>query len=106
MIFRVFRGTDGFPRSQAGIAYAALWVLVISARIGFAYATSHSHGLQVWLGSHHITADALTDALIFMAAGMLLTRTATLRLRATRLPGATPRTRRAGQQAAACHTWH
>ena len=99
LIFRVFRDADGFPRSQAGIAYAALWIVVVGARIGFSYATSHSHHLQVWLGTHHIGADALTDALIFMAAGMLLLRTAILRLRATRLPGATPGTRRAGQQA-------
>ena len=87
-MFRVFRD-QGIPWSQAGIAYALLWIVVIEARIGFAEATSHSHSLQVWLGTHHITADAITDALIFMAVGMLLTRTATLRLRAAALPAAT-----------------
>ncbi len=87
-IFRVFR-ERGFSWSQAGVAYAALWVLVIGARIGFAYATSHSHHLQVWLGTHHITSAALTDALIFMAAGMLLARTGTLIVRARRLPAGT-----------------
>ena len=84
-IFRVFR-EKGFSWSQAGAAYAALWVVVIGARIGFAYATSHSHSLQVWLGTHHVTSAALTDALIFMAAGMLLARTGTLIVRARRLP--------------------
>jgi Domain of unknown function (DUF4062) len=74
--FRVFRD-QGVPWSQAGITYALLWILVIGARIGFAYATSHSRSVQVWLGTHHITSDAVTDALIFMAVGMLLTRTAT-----------------------------
>lgn len=54
----------------------------------------------MWLGTPHITPDAITDALIFMAAGMLLLRSATLRLRAARLPGATPASRRVGQQAA------
>ena len=49
MIFRVYRGADGSPCNQAGIAYAALWIVVVSTRIGFAYATSHSHHLQVWL---------------------------------------------------------
>jgi hypothetical protein len=87
MIFRIFRGADGFPRSQAGTGYAALWIVVAGTRIGFAYATSHSHHLQVWLFTHHITADAITDALIFMAAGMLVFRTAILRLRATKLAG-------------------
>jgi len=89
MIFRVYRGADGSPCNQAGIAYAALWIVVVSTRIGFAYATSHSRHLQVWLFTHHITADAVTDALIVMAAGMLVSRTATLRLRAANLAGGT-----------------
>lgn len=95
LIFRVFRD-QGIPWSQAGSAYALLWIVVIGARFGFEYATFHSHNLQVWLGTHHITADAITDALIFMAVGMLLTRTATLRMRATALPAA-PDTERAMQ---------
>jgi hypothetical protein len=85
-IFRMFRDGAGNVRSRAGMGYAALWMLVIGARIGFAYATSHSHSLQVWLGTHHISSATLTDALIFMAAGMLLARTGTLLARAHRLP--------------------
>jgi hypothetical protein len=77
-IFGVYRDAAGFARSRAGFGYAALWVVVIGARIGFAYATSHSHSVQTWLGTHQITSAALTDALIFMAGGMLLARTATL----------------------------
>jgi hypothetical protein len=87
-IFGVFRDNTGFARSQAGIAYAALWVAVIGARIGFAYATSHSRSLQVWLGTHQVTSAALTDSLIFMAAGMLLARTVTLLARSRNLPAA------------------
>ena len=64
-LFGVYRDPAGFARSRAGIAYA----------------TSHSHSLQTWLGTHQITSAALTDALIFMAAGMLLARTATLLVR-------------------------
>jgi hypothetical protein len=45
-----------------------LWIVVAGARIGFSYATSHSRHLQAWHFTHHITADAITDALIFMAA--------------------------------------
>lgn len=84
--FAVFHDGKGFPRSQAGVAYAALWIAVIGARIGFAYATSHSHSLQIWLGTHHVTSAALTDSLIFMAAGMLLARTVTLLARSRNLP--------------------
>lgn len=101
MIFGVFRGADGLPRSQAGTAYAALWIVVACARIGFSFATSHSHQLQVWLFTRHMTADAITVALIFMAAGMLMLRTATLYLRATRLPLPAPATQPAGHRAAA-----
>ena len=88
LIFRVYRDRDGVPRSWAGAGYAAGWAMVIGARIGFAYATGHSRGLQVWLGTQHIGTAALTDALIFMAAGLLLARTAILLSRARRLPGA------------------
>jgi len=100
LMLGVFRD-KGIPWSQAGIAYAALWIVVIGARITFAYATSHSRSVQVWLGTHHITSDAVTDALIFMAVGMLLTRTATLRLRAAALPAGAPGTERAMQPPAA-----
>jgi hypothetical protein len=97
-IFGVFRDRKGFPRSQAGVGYAALWAAVIGARIGFSFATSHAHSLQVWLGTHHITAAALTDSLIFMAAGMLLARTFTLLARSRRLPPvAAPAGARRGQ---------
>ena len=85
-LFRVYRDGQGYARSQAGAGYAALWILVIGARIGFADATSHSHSLQVWLGTHHIFSATLTDALIFMAAGMLLARTGSLLARAHALP--------------------
>jgi hypothetical protein len=85
-IFGVYRDAAGFARSRAGFGYAALWAAVIGARIGFAYATSHSHSLQKWLGTHQVTSAALTDALIFMAAGMLLARTATLLARRRALP--------------------
>jgi hypothetical protein len=96
-IFGVYRGADGLVRSRAGFAYAALWVMVIGARIAFAYATVHSRSLQTWLGTHQITSDALTDALIFMAVGMLLARTATLVVRERVLPHADAAVVRAGR---------
>jgi hypothetical protein len=85
-LFGVYRDAAGFARSRAGFGYAALWVTVIGARLGFAYATSHWHSLQTWLGTHQITSATLTDALIFMAVGMLLARTATLVVRERVLP--------------------
>jgi hypothetical protein len=71
-IFRIFRGADGSAYSQAGVAYAARWV-------------------AVWLFTHRISGEPLTAGLIFMAAGMLLARTAMLYLRASRVPIASAR---------------
>ena len=85
-IFRLFRAADGTSYSQAGLAYAALWIAVVAARLAFVYAAFHSRQLDVWLFTHRISGVALTAALIFMAAGMLLTRTARLYVRAGRLP--------------------
>jgi hypothetical protein len=85
-IFRLFRGTDGISYSQAGRAYAALWVVVVAARLAFVYSTYHSSSVDRWLGTHRISADAVTAALLFMAAAMVLARTGTLFGRTQRLP--------------------
>jgi hypothetical protein len=73
------------------VAYAALWVAVVAARLAFVYATFHSRQLDVWLFTHRISGEALTAGFIFMAAGLLLARTASLYLRARRLPAAAAR---------------
>ncbi|OLZ64109.1 hypothetical protein AV521_36935 [Streptomyces sp. IMTB 2501] len=66
--------------------YAALWGLVIGARLLFAYASVHVFPAQLghWMLTNRITGDALTDTLIFMAMGMLVSRTAALLAKGTR----------------------
>jgi hypothetical protein len=86
IIFSIFRGADGTLYSRAGRAYAALWVAVVAARLAFVYSTYHSSSVDRWLGTHRISADAVTAALLFMAAAMVLARTGTLYGRARRLP--------------------
>ncbi len=78
-------------KSRAGAGYALTWTTVVAARILFAYGTEHVFGRQLgeWMATHGVTAGALTDALIFMAVLMMLTRTAMLELRARAAVGRT-----------------
>jgi len=85
-LFRVYRDKDSLW-SQAGIAYAALWTVVVGARLMFVYATNHSRAVDRWITTQRLTADSITDALLFMAIAMVLARTAGLRIRARRLGG-------------------
>src|SRR5262249_36207738 len=85
----------GKPVSRAGAPYAILWTVIVAARAAFSYGSVHwfSAPLVSWGIASHVTAAALTDALIFMAIAMVLVRTAGLRVRASRL---TAPARRAG----------
>ena len=68
--------------STAGTAYAAFWGLIIGARLLFTYGANHWYATQLghWMLTNGITVDALTDALIFMAVAMTVTRTLRLAL--------------------------
>ncbi|MBU3866496.1 hypothetical protein KN815_21230 [Streptomyces sp. 4503] len=88
--------TTGKPVSRAGLAYAALWIVVVGARAAFSYGSEHwfARHLGRWMADHQVTADALTDALLLMAVAMTLTRTIGLAARAAtagrRVPVAGP----------------
>jgi hypothetical protein len=62
--------------STSGPAYGAFWTLVIGARLLFTYGANHWYHSQLghWMVTNAITVDALTDALIFMAIAMAVTR--------------------------------
>lgn len=75
---RVYRsGTAAKAVSRSGVGYVAVWVAVVVARGVFSYGCYHlyTNPLLHWLGDNHIPGPALTDALVFMAITMLLTRT-------------------------------
>ena len=76
----------GTVTSHAGVAYAAIWILVSGARLFFDYGSNHLFTTQlVPFGlTSQISLAALTDSLIFFSLTMLLARTGALAARARR----------------------
>jgi hypothetical protein len=92
-VMRVHRDQrTGTVVSRAGAAYASIWTAVVAARLFFDYGSNHLFSAQLvhWGMTTHITAAALTDALIFFSLAMLLGRTGSLAARARRATAATP----------------
>lgn len=76
--------------TQAGVAYAALWIVVFGGRLAFAWAATNlwSHQVAQFSIQHEITGSAAwTAAFVFMALSMVLTRTAVVALRALMMTG-------------------
>jgi hypothetical protein len=87
-LMRVFADpATGQPATRGGLPYCLFWVVVVAARLFFAYGAQHvfSRQLGEWLSTNHITVDALTAAIIFFSVAMLLGRTGALALRARQL---------------------
>jgi hypothetical protein len=92
---RVTAGSEpGTAVSRAGAGYAAVWAGVTGARLFFDYGSHHLFAAQlVHFGTtYQITVAALTDSLIFFSVAMLLSRTASLIIKAShaRAVSATP----------------
>jgi hypothetical protein len=75
--------------SRAGVGYAAVWAGVSAARLFFDYGSHHLFAAQLvhWGMTYQITIVALTDSLIFFSIAMLLSRTGSLAIRASRARG-------------------
>jgi len=86
---RVRRDQQAGPvTSQAGLAYAAIWVIVSGARLFVDYGSNHLFTAQlVHFGiTNQISLAVLTDSLIFFSLAMLLARTGALAVRTRRAP--------------------
>jgi hypothetical protein len=102
-LMRVFTDpASGRPATRAGLPYGLFWVVIVAARLFFAYGAQHvfSRPLGQWLYTNHITVDALTAAIIFFSVAMLLGRTGALALRARRAGAGDPRPATAGARLA------
>ena len=89
---RVSTGPDGHPYAKAGAAAAVLWVVGVGTRFAFQlYATHGGAGaISRFSAAHSITSgEAWVAALILMALGEALTRTAVVAYRGYQLAPAT-----------------
>lgn len=78
-LIRVFADrATGRPMTRAGLPYALFWIVVVAARLYFAWGSDHVFGPQLgsWMYTSHITVDALTAAIIFFSVAMTVGRTA------------------------------
>jgi hypothetical protein len=78
-------GRTGRIMLQAGLAYAALWVIVFGGRLAFAWAATNlwTHQIEQFSLQHEITGNAAwTAAFVLMALSMVVARTAVVGIRA------------------------
>jgi hypothetical protein len=82
--------TDGQIWVRAGLAYLALWVVMLGSRIAFAYsATGWARAdIEHFFASHKLTGSAITPAFVLMTIGCLVVVTIGIAIRTTLATGA------------------
>ncbi len=89
-LMSVNKSASGSLVTEAGAAYAAIWIAVIVGRIIFAFGADHWYVSQIasFSRQYEITgASAWTAAFVMMALAMVLARVAVTAVKATRLTG-------------------
>ncbi|HWE55049.1 MAG TPA: hypothetical protein VG435_06025 [Acidimicrobiales bacterium] len=81
---RVTRSDDGSIFARAGATAAVLWIAGVGTRFAFQFYASHGGGAGIvrFSTQHHISIQAWTAALILMAFGEVVARTAIIGWRA------------------------
>ncbi|MHB1497167.1 MAG: hypothetical protein ACYCXN_04560 [Acidimicrobiales bacterium] len=85
---RVTAGADGSPLAKAGATAAILWVAGVGTRFGFQFYATHGGAGAIgrFSAAHAITSsNAWVAALLFMAFGEVLARTALVAFRGFRV---------------------
>lgn len=88
-LMKVYRSPEtGKPVTRAGAGYAICWTLIIGARAAFSYGSAHWFTDQIvsWAVANNVAEAAIVDGLIFMAVAMVVVRTGSMAVRASRLP--------------------
>jgi hypothetical protein len=79
VLMGVRRDTTGRVILTAGVAYAALWIVVFAARLGFVLIAQNSpstfRDLFIWAFQHGITEEGWTDFFLLQALAMVGVRT-------------------------------
>jgi hypothetical protein len=87
-------GQTGKLILEAGLVYAAVWIVVFGGRLGFAWAATHPwrHQVAQFSIAHALPSAAWTDGFILMAVSMVLARTLVVggRVLAAGRPAAVP----------------
>ncbi len=84
----IWRASDGFAHSKAGVAAAFFWIVGIGSRLAFEEYSSHGglSSIARFSESHDITSqNAWVAALVIMALVEVVARLGFIRLRAARL---------------------
>jgi hypothetical protein len=84
----IWRASDGFAHSKAGVAAAFFWIVGIGSRLAFEEYSSHGgvSSIARFSVNHDITSqDAWIAALVIMALVEVVARLGFIRLRAARL---------------------
>ncbi len=77
--------TDGQIWVRAGLAYLALWVIMLGSRIAFAYSATGWARADIgrFFASHQLSGSAITPAFVLMTIGCLVVVTIGIAIRAT-----------------------